>query len=324
MGKESLDFARTTAPLGGEAGDSSAFDRITRLASTVMQTKMAMISLIQDSGAPQLASGPGIEAFSVGQSLPFCQYAVASDAPMVVTDAQADPRFDHDPLVAGGPRLRFYLGVPLRTRDGATLGTLCTVDTSPRTPSPDQISMLADLARMVVNEMELRQMSLTDNLTGALTKRGFEQRVEAERVRCQRAGFALTLVAIDLDHFKNVNDRFGHAAGDTLLRAVVDTCRDSLRNCDIIGRTGGEEFVVMLPEMPGSVAAKVAERLRIAIADLRLPASGDVAQITASIGVAMLSPGVQTTQQALLRADIALYAAKARGRNRVVLDPAML
>ncbi len=302
-----------------------SFDRITRLASTVMQTKMAMISLIQDSGAPMLAAGPGVETFGAGQSLPFCHYAVNSDTPMVVTDAQADPRFENDAMVAGGPKLRFYLGVPLRTRDGATLGTLCTVDTQPRTPSADQISMLSDLARMVVNEMELRQMSLTDSLTGALTKRGFETRVEAERIRCQRAGFALTLVAVDLDHFKTVNDRFGHAVGDQMLRSVVDMCRENLRSCDVIGRTGGEEFVIMLPEMPGAVAAKVAERLRQAIADFRLPTSnGEIAQISASIGVAMLSPGQQTTQQALLRADIALYAAKARGRNRVVLDPAML
>jgi diguanylate cyclase (GGDEF)-like protein len=172
--------------------------------------------------------------------------------------------------------------------------------------------------------MELRQMSVTDSLTGALTKRGFETRVEAERLRCQRAGFALTLVAVDLDHFKNVNERFGHSVGDTMLRAVVDVCRESLRNCDVIGRTGGEEFVIMLPEMPGPVAAKVADRLRQAIADIRLNVAGETAQISASIGVAMLSPGQQTTQQALLRADIALYAAKARGRNRVVLDPAML
>ncbi len=324
MGKEAMELAYKTAIPGADGGDSSAFDRITRLASTVMQTKMAMISLIQDSGHPQLASGPGVETLGAGQSLPFCQYAVASDAPMVVCDAQADVRFDKDPMVSGGPKLRFYLGVPLRTRDGATLGTLCTVDTSPRTPSAEQISMLSDLARMVVNEMELRQMSLTDSLTGALTKRGFEQRVEAERIRCQRAGFALTLVAVDLDHFKVINEQFGHATGDSMLRAVVDACRDNLRNCDVIGRTGGEEFVIMLPEMPGTVAAKVADRLRQAIADLRLPASGDVAKITASVGVAMLSPGSQTTQQALLRADIALYAAKARGRNRVVLDPAML
>jgi diguanylate cyclase (GGDEF)-like protein len=324
MSSDTASLATTLDQPVRSSAEEMSFDRITRLASTVMQTKMAMISLIQDSGAPTLAAGPGVETFAAGQSLPFCHYAVASDTPLVVTDAQADPRFDHDPMVAGGPKLRFYLGVPLRTRDGATLGTLCTVDTEPRTPTADQIAMLSDLARMVVNEMELRQMSMTDSLTGALTKRGFEQRVEAERIRCQRNGYALTLVAIDLDHFKTINDRFGHATGDSMLRAVVDLCREKLRHCDVIGRTGGEEFVIMLPEMPGAVAAKVADRLRQAIADLRLPASGDIAQVTASVGVAMLSPGQQTMQQALLRADIALYAAKARGRNRVVLDPAML
>jgi diguanylate cyclase (GGDEF)-like protein len=323
MASDNVNLA-TAEQTSRENAEGLSFDRITRLASTVMQTKMAMISIIQDSGMPTLAAGPGVDELGAGQSLPFCHYAVNSDQPMVVTDASTDPRFENDAMVAGGPKLRFYLGVPLRSRDGATLGTLCTVDTQPRTPSADQISMLTDLARMVVNEMELRQMSVTDSLTGALTKRGFETRVEAERIRCQRAGFALTLVAVDLDNFKNVNDRFGHAVGDSMLRSVVDVCRESLRNCDVIGRTGGEEFVIMLPEMPGPVAAKVAERLRQAIAEIRLPAGGEMANVTASIGVAMLSPGQQTTQQALLRADIALYAAKARGRNRVVLDPAML
>lgn len=323
MGKDYLELTCDRSSFDHAPNDQFTFDRITRLASTVMQTKMAVISLIQNDSKPQLAAGLGIEELGADLILPFCQYAVASDAPMVVNDAQADPRFSQDPLVTGGPRLRFYLGVPLRTRDGATLGTLCAVDTKPHNPTPDQIAMISDLARMVVNEMELRQLALTDTLTGALNKRGFEQRVEAERARCQRAGFTMNLIAIDLDHFKSINDRFGRASGDSMLRAVVDICRDNLRGCDVIGRMGGEEFMVMLPEMLGPVAAKVAERLRVAIADLRLPASGDVAHVTASIGVAMLSPGIQTTQQALLRADIALYAAKARGRNRVVLDPSM-
>lgn len=309
------------APIGSE---DASFDRITRLASTVMQTEMAMISLIQSSGAPQLAVGPGVQVLGSGNTLAFCNHAINADGAFVVADAQHDPRFAADPMVTDGPKLRFYLGIPLRMRDGTTFGTLCAVDSTPREPSAEQVAMLEDLARMVVNEMELRQLALTDGLTGALTRRGFEQRVEAERIRCQRAGYALTLVAIDLDNFKLVNDRFGHAVGDTILRQVVELCRENLRHCDVIGRTGGEEFVIMLPEMPGAIAAKVAERLRQAIADLRVEAPEGVAQITASLGISMLSPGTQTTQQALLRADIALYAAKARGRNKVVLDPAML
>lgn len=304
--------------------EDSSFDRITRLASTVMKTEMAMISLVQTGGTPQLTAGPGVTTLGSGSTLPFCTHTMAADGAFVVQDAQRDPRFAADPMVTDGPKLRFYLGIPLRLRDGTTLGTLCAADSTPREPSAEQIAMLEDLARMVVNEMELRQLALTDGLTGALTRRGFEQRVEAERIRCQRAGFALTLVAIDLDNFKSVNDRFGHAVGDTVLRQVVDLCRENLRHCDVIGRTGGEEFVIMLPEMPGAIAAKVAERLRQAIADLRVEAAEGVAQITASLGISMLSPGTQTTQQSLLRADIALYAAKARGRNKVVLDPAML
>ena len=290
MGKDYFELTRDRASFDHAPNDQFTFDRITRLASAVMQTRMAIISLIDKDSQPHMTVGQGIEELGTDLTLPFCQYAVASDAPMVVNDALADPRFSHDPLVTGGPRLRFYLGVPLRTRDGATLGTLCAVDTKPHKPTADQIAMVADLARMVVNEMELRQLALTDTLTGALNKRGFEQRVEAERTRCLRAGFTMNLIAIDLDHFKTINDRFGHSTGDSMLRAVVDTCRDNLRGCDMIGRMGGEEFMVLLPEMSAPVAAKVAERLRVAIADLRLPASGDVARSAQASTLASEAP----------------------------------
>jgi diguanylate cyclase (GGDEF)-like protein len=323
MGKDCIELTRDRTSFDDFPDDQLTFDRITRLASAVMQTRMAAISLHQNDQQPLMTAGQGVEELGPDFALPFLHYAEASDAPMVVNDALADPRFSHDPLVTGGPRLRFYLGVPLRAQDGATLGMLSAIDTQPHTPSAEQIAMVAELARMVVNRMELRQLALTDALTGALTRRGFEERVEAERKRCLRSGFTMNLIAIDIDRFKSINDRFGHAAGDATLRAVVDICRENLRTCDVIGRIGGEEFLVMLPEMSARLAARVAERLRAAIADLKLPVGGESANITVSVGVALFSPTVQTTQQALLRADIALYAAKARGRNRVVLDPSM-
>ena len=305
-----------------DAPADGSFERITRLASTVVQTPIALISLI-NPGRPWITSGKGLSAADIGSASPFCAHVIQGNAVMVVPDALDDPRFNTAPSVIGGPKLRFYLGVPLRMYDGQIIGTLCAMDTAPRQPSAAQIAMIADLARMVVNEMELRQLALTDSLTGALTRRGLEQRLETEQARGQRNDHAITLLALDLDHFKSVNDRFGHAAGDVLLRRVVEVCRGNLRGGDVIGRIGGEEFVIMLPEMAGRRAVQVAERLRLAVQGIAIAHGAETLRVTASVGVAMLAPDDRTVQQALHRADMALYAAKEHGRNCVRLDAAL-
>lgn len=299
--------------------EEEAFDRITRVASQVMATPIALISLV-DADRQWFKSRVGLALCETPRESSLCSHAIRADEPLVIPDARLDLRFADNPLVVGAPFIRFYAGVPLRMGNGHSIGTLCTIDTRPRRPSGAQMAALADLARMAVDGIELRQLASTDSLTGALSRRGLDHRLDAEVARARRYGRALSVVLLDLDHFKHINDQHGHGAGDLVLHTVAETCRASLRSVDILGRLGGEEFVVVLPETQGKEAQRWAERLRQAIALRDIIHNGTRLQVTASLGVSMLGQGERTASRLLNRADAAMYRAKSLGRDRVVAD----
>jgi diguanylate cyclase (GGDEF)-like protein len=294
-----------------------AFDRITRLAKMVMQTPIALVSLI-DRDRQWFKSRQGLEARETPRDISFCGHAIKHDVPMVVTDAREDDRFRDNPLVLGGPMIRFYLGIPLRTPDGQAIGTLCTIDRTPRQPSAEQIALLQDLARLVIDEMELRQLATTDSLTGALTRRGFMHAAQLACDQARRYRHNVSCIVLDLDHFKSINDRFGHDAGDRVLRSVTTICRRIMRSVDRLGRLGGEEFAIILPETDLDGARATAQRLRQLIAATGIEAGPGVLAVTASLGVATLND--RDDLDAMIKAaDAALYRAKSDGRNRVVV-----
>lgn len=169
-------------------------------------------------------------------------------------------------------------------------------------------------------EQRLRHLAGTDELTGLDNRRRFFERADRALRRSRRSGGPLTLCMIDLDHFKRLNDRHGHDAGDSVLALVAQRCRDHLREIDIIGRLGGEEFVLALPDTDLDQAREIAERLRGCIAELPHPARRDGERLSATLGLARVRPGEETLAPALKRADTALYRGKAGGRNRVVID----
>lgn len=160
-----------------------------------------------------------------------------------------------------------------------------------------------------------------DELTGLANRRHMLERMEAERLRSHRTGRPLLLALLDLDHFKNVNDTHGHAAGDQVLQAFVGGVQAMVRGTDVLARWGGEEFVLMLPETDAAGAEELLEHLRHAVQTLEVPVDGQTLRITVSIGLAAGRPG-ETVAQTLDRADQAVYQAKAWGRNRVVCHEA--
>jgi len=160
-----------------------------------------------------------------------------------------------------------------------------------------------------------------DTLTGVANRRAFTEVAESEVQRALRYGTPLSLVLVDLDHFKSVNDRYGHHTGDAVLASFARTLTEAVREVDIVGRWGGEEFVVLLPGTGSAEAMQVAERMRSSTADSRLYVQGRQILYTASFGVAEFNPSELSFFGFLGRADAALYCAKDRGRNRVELAP---
>ena len=189
---------------------------------------------------------------------------------------------------------------------------------------------LADTNRMLErNQVQLETLATTDTLTGLLNRRALWDRALVELARARRERTPLSLLVLDLDNFKQVNDRWGHMVGDAVLRHVTALMQGAVRRTDVVGRLGGEEFVVVLPQEGVEAGNRLAEKLRLRIADTPMPwedmaltntvdtASG--LPMTVSIGGVSLPPGGQVSLELLLdEADKALYRAKAEGRNRVV------
>ncbi|MBP2293916.1 GGDEF domain-containing protein [Azospirillum rugosum] len=178
--------------------------------------------------------------------------------------------------------------------------------------------LINDVTALKESEERLRQLSITDPLTGVFNRRHFFDVAEQELARARRYGRAISLLALDIDHFKRINDTHGHAVGDEALRLFADACRGILRSNDLLGRMGGEEFAILLPETDMAGARMVAERIRSRTAELAVASgTGDVS-ITVSIGVSSCRSGERSVDAMLSCADEALYLAKAAGRNRVI------
>ena len=167
-------------------------------------------------------------------------------------------------------------------------------------------------------EARLREMAVTDSLTGVANRRHFFGKAESELQRSRRYGRPLSALMLDLDHFKSVNDTYGHDAGDKVLMAVSDMVAGRLRDVDLLGRLGGEEFAVLFPETGQDQATQVAERIREAVEAARVDVGGKDIGVTVSIGVVTLAEEDSGVDALMRRADKAMYTAKETGRNRVV------
>lgn len=179
--------------------------------------------------------------------------------------------------------------------------------------------LMSDITKLKQLEEELKHQVNHDFLTGLHSRAYFMCQATIELNRALRYGNPMSLLMLDIDFFKRINDTHGHQAGDLVLKSLADLCRHTLRDCDICGRLGGEEFAVLLPETDKAKATEVAERLRLAIQQARvsLPTGGPPLQLSCSIGVTALSSNEDTMDILISQADGALYQAKNTGRNRV-------
>ncbi len=304
-----------------EPGETRPFQRIVDLVQQVIGVPMAAVSLI-DSGRQVFRASRGLGMADIPRAGTFCSHTIAQKEAFAVADARLDPRFADNPLVTGSPHIRSYLGVPLTTPDGYNVGSLCAMDDEPRQFDRAQGEIMKTLAEIVVEQFELQQIAKQDSLTGALTRRGFFAEVEKEFRRAVRYERPSTLIAIDVDHFRSINDRYGHPAGDAVLVSIANACMANMRRSDVFGRLGGEEFAMLLPETDAEEAREAAERIRRMIESTIVEASGAEVRATVSMGVAPHPAEGETAATWLAEADIALYEAKQFGRNRVAVAKA--
>jgi diguanylate cyclase (GGDEF)-like protein len=195
-----------------------------------------------------------------------------------------------------------------------------TADESARRAEEAKQQLEQEIAERRQLEAQLRRMATTDGLTGTLNHAQFLLMGQRELERVRQRHQSLALLMLDIDHFKLINDRYGHLIGDEALKHLVVQLRAGIRAIDLLGRMGGEEFAIVLPTISAAVAGQVAERLRARVAATPLLHADQSIGMTVSIGVSMARDADTTLEQILARADATLYAAKNAGRNRVVAD----
>ncbi|QDY99268.1 diguanylate cyclase [Nitratireductor mangrovi] len=433
--------------LASDDSMKSAFDRVTRLLAQLLDVPITYISLI-DQDTMWIKSSVGLDAPTFEREGAICSHTVVRDRPLYVGDLTADPRFyDHD-MVTPQDGLRAYAGAPLTTSCGLNMGTLCAVDTKPRSLSAKELEALSDLAALVIAQMdsqlnarraklaeerlvdavealpdgfviydrddrlvfcnnryreiyrhsaqwivpgatfesiirkgvengqypdavgneeawiaervrihqspdepieqqlpgdrwlriqerrtrdgglvgfrfnvtelmrqkrELARLAWTDHLTGALNRGRFLELAE-KQLHPNGPRRTMPILLFDIDHFKQINDRYGHPAGDAVLVELVSRWMQRLQPGDLLARFGGEEFCLALASDKG--AAEAAESLRRAACELPIAAEGQLIKVTVSIGYAHYRDGEDVLSKTLGRADAALYRAKEAGRNR--------
>lgn len=291
------------------------FDRITRLAARIFGVPMSTIAFL-DGHRQWFKSRRGLQSCETDRGSAFCDVTIKQDQPLVIPDAQADVRFKHNRFVVGSPHIRFYAGTQLRAADGSAIGTLCVMDSKPRSFDAQDVEMLGDLAAVVMSELELRTLAIRDGLTGALSRKAFRDESERAIALAKRHKYELSCAIFDLDHFKEINDEYGHATGDMVLEACLGVCEQESRQSDFVGRIGGEEFAITMPHTGREAAMLVAEKLREAFARIYVQSNAGPVRFTASFGIATLDRTANDIDELLKRADTALYTAKEAGRNR--------
>lgn len=287
------------------------FDRLTRLAKRLFDVPIAQVTLI-DAERQWFKSGAEDGCTETPRTFSFCAHAVLSDEVLLVSDAREDERFSDNPLVTGDPLIRFYAGCPLKV-DGHNLGTLCLIDDRPRVFSPDELELLLDLGELARQELAAVQMAHTDHLTAISNRRGFEELATRALAFCRRTDQPATLLYLDLDRFKQINDIHGHTAGDKALKTFAQGLVSVFRESDIFGRIGGDEFAVLLTATSAEASKAGVARLEhwIAAREQNL----DSYSLSFSAGCVEFDPGRHHSMEELLRdADQAMYEQKNSAR----------
>lgn len=293
------------------------FDALARVAAHTFNTPIAVVALM-DTNRLWFKSKIGLDVPQLDRKIAFCAHTINTpDEPLIINDLSNDTRFSDNPLVSQAPHLRFYAGAPLVDADGLALGTIAVIDAQPRPFTAAQLHVLADFATLVMTAMEgrkraieLKRLATTDYLTGIGNRAQFDIASSTEMNNYLRTGVVYSVICMDLNGFKSVNDHFGHYAGDQVLREVARRLSRQLRSGDLVARLGGDEFAVVARNCEYPIAMKMAARFKAALEEPVQLATGHLVQVGISCGVCT-SSAVDNSAEALLNiADAALYKSK--------------
>lgn len=291
------------------------FDRLTRLALHVFEVPVALVSLV-DENRQWFKSCQGANLSETDRDVSFCGHAILGDDAFVIQDTHQDPRFADNPLVVGEPFIRFYAGYPIRYLDGSKLGTLCLLDSRPRHFNRRERLILEDLAKIVEHEIQAVQLATVDELTEIPNRRGFFASANQALSLCRRQNLQVSLVFLDLNHFKPINDRFGHAEGDKALRSFASMLTQVCRQTDIAARIGGDEFALLLPNASRSDVAKILNRFAAMVEQANREQPLDY-KIAYSHGVVHFDPDKhQQLDDLLAEGDQLMYLRKHKSRKQ--------
>ncbi len=291
------------------------FDRLTRMARRLFGVPIALVSLV-DNERQWFKSAQGLAVSETPRDISFCGHAILGDEILVIPDAAKDQRFADNPLVDDSPDIRFYAGCPLKAADGSKLGTLCIIDQQPRSMETDDLELLQDLAAMVERELAVVQMATVDELTGISNRRGFVSLGQHCLYLCVRQSLPASLIFMDLNKFKRINDEFGHAEGDSAIIAFAEHIKQVARVSDVFARWGGDEFVIMLANASERLAVDTMARFEQSLEKYNKKANRGY-DITFSYGVVEFRPDNHLSVEALLaEGDSLMYQHKKAGRER--------
>jgi len=316
------ELAEMTQRLLDDPDLGVALQRVTDTALRILEADHASVRLCGQDGLLEVGARSGVgtdrppPVFHKGEGV--LGWVAATGHILRVDDSALDPRFQ-DRRERGfdvGSVLSVPVGVGAEPRAVLSMSSARSCAFS---ESDEAVArLLASAAALALRTSELRELAVTDLHTGAYNRRCLLPRLREEMQRGLRTGEHVSVVLFDLDHFKRVNDRWGHAVGDAVLRAVADCVREQVRAMDVLVRRGGEEFVLLLPRTDIAEARDVAERVRSYLArDPLAVRTGVTVRQTISMGVATWD-GTETAEALEERADLAMYEAKRMGRNRVV------
>jgi diguanylate cyclase (GGDEF)-like protein len=327
-----LALSNTVAVLTSTLDINEVFDRILTNLELVVPHQAANIMLIENDLACIVRHRGYVERGWTGvlqvaclpwKEMPLLKRMVETGAPVFVPDTHLETDWKaHEAY----QELRAYAATPIQIK-GEVIGFLNLDSDQPgyfKDGDAERLAVFADQAAIAIENArlysEVQRLAVCDDLTGMFNRRGLFEFGGRETERSLKDGTPLSVAWLDFDFFKKVNDSFGHEAGDIVLQQVARLCRRSLRSVDLVGRYGGDELVVILPNTDLPTAQKVCERLRGIISSSAFLVGDGEVHLTVSIGLAALNPDKPELNDVMNRADHAMYSAKAAGRDCVVLD----